>query len=164
MGFSWQECWSGLPWPPPGDLPSPGTEPPSLMSPAVAGGFFTISIVVVAVVIQLPNYVWHFETLWTAACQASLSYTISRSLPKLMSIALVIPSSHPILSCPLLLLPSIFPSIRVFSNMSAVLIRWPKYWRFSFSISPSNKYSGLTSLKIDWFDLLAVQGIFRSLL
>ena len=146
MGFSWQECWSGLPWPPPGDLPSPGIEPPSLMSPAVAGGFFTISIVVVAVVIQLPNYVWHFETLWTAACQASLSHTISRSLPKLMSIALVIPSSCFILWCPLLLWLSIFPSIRDFSSELAVHIRWPKYWSFSFSISPSNEYSGFISL------------------
>ena len=146
MGFSWQECWSGLPWPPPGDLPSPGIEPPSLMSPAVAGGFFTISIVVVAVVIQLPNYVWHFATLWTAACQASLSHTISRSLPKLMSIALVIPSSRFILWCPLLLWLSIFPSIRDFSSELAVHIRWPKYWSFSFSISPSNEYSGFISL------------------
>ena len=146
MGFSWQECWSGLPWPPPGDLPSPGIEPPSLMSPAVAGGFFTISIVVVAVVIQLPNYVWHFETLWTAACQASLSHTLSRSLPKLMSIALVIPSSCFILWCPLLLWLSIFPSIRDFSSELAVHIRWPKYWSFSFSISPSNEYSGFISL------------------
>ena len=92
------------------------------------------------------------------AHQASLSLTISQSLPKFIFIASVMPSSHLILWCPLLLLPSIFPSIWVFSNESAVHIRWPKYWSFSFSISPSTKYSGLISLKIDWFDLLAVQG------
>ena len=85
-------------------------------------------------------------------------------LPKFMSIELVIPSNHLILCCPLLLLPSIFPSIRVFSNESAVQTRWPKYWSFSFSFSPSNEYSGLISYKIDWFDLLAVQGILKSLL
>ena len=85
-------------------------------------------------------------------------------LPKFMSIELVMPSNHLILCCPLLLLPSIFPSIRVFSNESAVQIRWPKYWSFSFSFSPSNEYSGLISYKIDWFDLLAVQGILKSLL
>ena len=93
----------------------------------------------------------------------SLSLTVSWSLPKFMSIALVIPSSHLILWHPLLLLPSIFPSIRDFSNELAVHIRWPKYWNFSFSISTSNKYSGLISFKIDWFDLLAVQGTPKSL-
>ena len=101
---------------------------------------------------------------WTAAHQASLSLAISWSLPKFMSIALMMPSRHLILWCPLLLLPSVFPSIRDFSSESAVRIRWPKYWSFSFSISPSNEYSGLISLKIDWFDLLAVQGTLRSLL
>ena len=101
---------------------------------------------------------------WTAACQASLSLIISQSLPKFMSIALVMPPSHFILWCPLLLLPSVFSSSRDFSNESAVLIRWSKYWSFSINISPSNKYSGLMSLRIDWFDLLAVQGTFRSLL
>ena len=99
---------------------------------------------------------------WTAAHQASLSLTVSWSLPKFMSTALVMPSSHFILWYPLLLLPSIFPSIRDYSNESAVRIRWPKYWSFSFSISPSNEYSGLISLKIDWFDLLAVQGTLKS--
>ena len=113
---------------------------------------------------QLPSHVQLFATPWTAARQASLSYTISWSLPKFMSIALVMPSNHLILCCPLLLLPSIFTSIRVFSNESALHIRESKYWSFSFSISPSNEYSGLISLKIDWFDLLAVQGTFRSLL
>ena len=100
---------------------------------------------------------------WTAAYQASLSFTISQSLLKLISIESMMPSNNLILCCPLLLLPSIFPSIRVFSNESALHIRWPKYWSFSF-ISPSNEYSGLISFKIDWFDLLAVQGTLKSLL
>ena len=103
-------------------------------------------------------------TSQTAACQASLSITSSQNLLKLMSIALVMPSNHLILCRPLLLLPSNFPSIRVFSNESALHIRWPKYWNFSFSISPSNEYSGLISFKIDWLDLLAVQGTLKSLL
>ena len=108
-------------------------------------------------VVQSPSCVQLFVTPWTAACQAFLSLTISWSLPKFMSIALVMPPIHLILWCPPLL-PSVFPSIWVFSSESAVHIRWPKYWSFSFSISPSNKYSGLISLKINWFDLLAVQG------
>ena len=99
-----------------------------------------------------------------AACQASLSFTISQSLPKLMSIESVMPSNYLILCHPLLLLPSIFPSIRVFSSEPALSIRWPKYWRFSFSISPSNEYSGLISFTIDWFDLFAVQETLKSLL
>ena len=105
-------------------------------------------------------------TPWTAASQASLSITNSWSSPKLMSIELVVPSSHFILCHPLLLLSSIFPSIsiRVFSNKSALLIRWPKYWSFNFSISPFNKYSGLSSFRIDWFDPLAVQGTLKGLL
>ena len=107
--------------------------------------------------------VWLFATPWTAACQASLSITNSRSLVKFMSIKLVISSNHLILCCPLLLLPSIFPSIRVFSNESALCIRWPKYWSFSFNISPSNEHSGLLSFRMDWFDLLAVQGTLKSL-
>ena len=98
---------------------------------------------------------------WTAAGQASLSFIISQSLFKLMSIASVMPSNYLILCHPLLLLPSIFPSIRVFSNESALCIRWPKFWSFSFSISPSNEYSRLISFRIDWFDLLAVQGTPR---
>ena len=100
-------------------------------------------------------------TPWTATCQASLSITNSQSLLKLMSIESVMPSNHLILFCPLLL-PSIFPSIRVFSNESAVHIRWPKYWSLSFSISPSNEYSGLISFRMDWLDLLAVQGTLKS--
>ena len=114
------------------------------------------------VVAQWSSCVQLFATLWTAAHQASLSLTISRSLPKFMSIALVMPSSHLILWCPLLLLPSIFPSLRDFSNESAVYCRWPKYWSFSFSISSSNEYSGLISLKTDWFDLPAVQPLWPS--
>ena len=103
-------------------------------------------------------------TPWTAALQASLSFTISQSLLKLMSIESVTPSNHLILCHPLLLLPSIFPSIRVFSNELTFCIRWLKYWSFSFSISPSNEYSGLIYFKMDWLDLLAVQGTLKSLL
>ena len=103
-------------------------------------------------------------TPWTATHQASLSITISRSLLKLMSIKLVMPSNHVILCCPLLLPPSVFPSIRVFSSESVLHIRWPKYCSFSFSISPSSEYSGLISFRMDWLDLLAVQGILNSLL
>ena len=102
-------------------------------------------------------------TSWTAAYQASLSITNSQSLPKLMSIESVMPSSHLILCHPLLLPPSIFPSIRVFSNESVLCIRWPKYWSFSFTISPSNEYSRLISFRMDWLDLLAVQGTLKSL-
>ena len=97
-----------------------------------------------------------FATPWTAACQASLSITNSQSLLKLMSIESVMPSNHLILCHPLVLPPSIFPSIRVFSSESILCIRWPEYWSFSFSISPSNEYSGLISFRIDWFDLLAL--------
>ena len=103
-------------------------------------------------------------TPWTAACQASLSITNSQSLLKLMSIESVMPSSHLILCCPLLLPPSVFPNIRVFSNESLLRIRWSKYWSFSFSISPSNEYPGLICLRMDWLDLPAVQGTLKSLL
>ena len=105
-----------------------------------------------------------FATPWTAARQASLSFTISKSLLKLVSIQSVIPSNHLILCHPLLLLPSTFPSIRVFSNKSALHIRWPKHWSFSFSISPSNEYSGLISFRMDRLDLLAVQRTLKGLL
>ena len=111
----------------------------------------------VAVVVQLLSRVRLFVTPWTAARQASLFFTISQSLLKLMSTESVVPSNHLILCHPLLLLPSIFLSIRAFSNESALRIRWPKYFSFSFSISPSNEYSGLISFRIDWFDLLAIQ-------
>ena len=105
-----------------------------------------------------------FGAPWTAACQASLSITNSRSLLKLMSIESVMPSNHLILCRPLFLPPSIFPSIKVFSNESAIRIRWPKYWSFSFSISPSNEHPGLISFRMDWLDVPEVQGILKSLL
>ena len=114
--------------------------------------------------VQSLSRVWLFATPWIVACQASLSSTISRSSLRLTSIKSVMPSSHLILCCPLLLLPPIPPSIRVFSNESALLIRWPKYWSFSFSISPSNEHLGLISFRLDWLDLLAVQGTLKSLL
>ena len=114
--------------------------------------------------VQLLSRVRLFLTPWTAAHQASLSLTISWSLLKLMSIESVMPSNHLILCCPLLLLPSIFPSIRVFSNESALRMRWPKYWSFSFNISRSNEHSGLISFRMDWLDLLAVQVTLKSLL
>ena len=114
--------------------------------------------------VQSLSRIWLFVTPWTAACQASLSITNSWSLLKLMYIELVMPSNHHILCLPLFLLLSIFPSIRVFSNESILCIRWPKYWSFSFSSSPSNEYSGLISFRMDWLDLLAVQGTLKSLL
>ena len=114
--------------------------------------------------VQSLSHLRLFVTPWTAAHQTSLSITNSWGLLKLMSIELVMPSSHLILCHPLLLAPSIFPSIRVFSNESVLDIRWPKYWSFSFSLSPSNQYSGLTSIKMDWLDLLSVQGTLKSLL
>ena len=115
------------------------------------------------IVVQSLSHVQLFATPWTAAWQASLSFTISWSLLKLMSIGLVMPSNHLFVCHPLLFLPSIFPSIRVFSNEMALHIRWPKYWSFSFSISSSNDYSGLISFRIDWFDPLAVWGTLKSL-
>ena len=118
---------------------------------------------VVVVVFQLLTCVQLFATPWTAARQASLS-TISWSLLRLMSIESAMPSNHLTLCHPLLLLPSVFPSIRVFFSESVLHIRWPKYWSFSFSISPSNEYSGLFSFRIDWLDLLVVQGTLKSLL
>ena len=129
----------------------------------MAGLEHILYIFVVAVVKSLSQFQLS-ETPWTTACQASLSFTISLSLLKLTSIEWVMPSNHFILCRPILLLPSIFPSIRVFSNESALCIMWPKYWSFSFSISSSNEYSGLISFRIVWFDLLAVQGTLKSLL
>ena len=114
--------------------------------------------------VQSLSHVGHFATPWTVERHTSLSNTNSQSLHKLMSIELVMPSNHLILCHPLLLLASIFPSIRVFSNESAVHIKWPEYWSFSFSISPSNKHPGLISFRMDWFDLIAVQGTLKSLL
>ena len=114
--------------------------------------------------VQLLSCVRLFATPWTAACQASLSITNSRSLLNFMSIKSVMPSNHLLLCHPLPFLPSIFPSIRVFSKESVLRIRWPKYWSFSFSISPSNEQSGLISFRMDWLDLLGVQGTLKSLL
>ena len=114
--------------------------------------------------IHLLSHVQLFAIPWTEVHQASLSITNSRSLLKLMSIESALPSNHLILGHPLLLLPSVFPSIRVFSNESALHIRWPKYWSFSYNISPSNEHSRLISFRIDWLDLLAVQGTLKSLL
>ena len=119
---------------------------------------------IVAVVVQSLSHVQLFVTPWTAECQAFLAFTISQSLLKLMPIELVKASNHLILCHPLLLLPSIFLSIRVSSNKLGLHIRWPKYWSFSLTISPSNEYSGLISFRIDWFDLLAFQGTLKSIL
>ena len=116
------------------------------------------------IVVQSFSHVWLFVTPWTAACQVSLSFTIFWNLLKFMSIELVMSPNHFILCHLLLFLPSIFPSIRVFSNEMALRIRWPKYWSFSFSISSSNDYSGLISFRIDWFDRLPVWGTLKSLL
>ena len=117
----------------------------------------------IVVVVQSLSLLQLFVTTWTAAHQASLPFTISRSLLKLMSIESMMLPNHLILCHPLLLLPSVFPNIRVFSDEPALRIRWPKYWSFSFSISPSNEYSGLISFRIDWFVLLAVQRTLKSL-
>ena len=128
---------------------------------------FTLNIVcleIQSIVVWSLSCIWLFVTPWTVACQATLSFTVSWSLLKFMSIESVMPSSHLVLCHPLLLLPSIFPSIRVFSHETVLRIRWPKYWSFSFSISPSDEYSGLMSFRIDWFDLLAVQGTLKSIL
>ena len=121
-------------------------------------------LVSAAIVIQSLIHFWLFVTPCTAACQASLYIAISWSLLKLMSIESVMPSNHLILCRPFLLQPSIFPSIMVFSNESVLLTRWPNYWSFSFSISPSNEYSGLISFRMDWLDILVVQGTLKSLL
>ena len=125
---------------------------------------FTLNLHEFSSVAQSLSRVQLFETPWTAACQASLSITNSQSLPKLMSIEFLMPSNYLILCCPLLLPPSIFPSIRVFSNESALRITWPKYWSFSFSISPTKDYSGLIFFRMNWLNLLPVQGTFKSLL
>ena len=150
LGFHGQLCWL---W----TLPS--LSPPWNMKPLP---YFPHGIQFSSV--QSLSRVRLFATPWTAAHQASLSITSSQSLLKLMSIESVMPLNHLYLCCPLFLLPSIFPSIRVFSNESVLHISWPKYWSFSFSISLSNGYSGLISFRMDWWDLLAVQGTLKSLL
>ena len=166
MGLSRQEDWSGVPCPPPGDLPDPGIEPISHMSPALAGGFFTTSATWEAPLMfssgQSLSRVQLFATPWITARQASLSITNSRSSLRLTSIKSVMSSSHLILCRPLLLLPPILPSIRVFSNESTLRMRWPKYWSFSFNIIPSKEIPGLISFRMDWLDLLALQGTLKS--
>ena len=119
---------------------------------------------IVSFVVQSLSHIWLFVTPWTTECQVSLSFNISWSLPKLKSIESVMPSNHLILCRPLFLPPSISPSIRVFSNESALHVRWPKYWSFSFNISPSNEHPGLISFRMDWLDFPAVQGTLKSLL
>ena len=169
MGSSRQEYWSRLPCAPPRDLPNSGTKPISL---ALAGGFFAISVKWEApkdVSVQFSSFqslshIWLFATPWAAAHQDSLSITNSRSSLKLTSIDSVMPSSYLILCRPLFLLPPIPPSIRVFSNESALRMRWPKYWSFSFSIIPSKKQPGMISFRMNWLDVLAIQGTLRSLL
>ena len=125
---------------------------------------FVGSLIVQSSSVQWLSHVRLFANWWTTAPQDSLSITNLRSLLKLMSIELVVPSTHLVLCRPLLLPPSIFPSIRVFSSESVLHIRWPEYWSFSFSISPSNEYSGLISFRLDWLDLLAAQGTLKRLL
>ena len=135
--------------------------PAAAVSIRLSSAFVSPLLLCRRAIVQAPRHGQLFTTPWTTARQASLSFTISWNLPKFMSIASVI---HLILCRSFLLLPSIFPNVRVFSNESAVRIRWPKYWSFSFSISPYNKYSGLISFRIDWLDLLTVQGTLKSFL
>ena len=149
--------------------PSPSLTVPASPSSTSSSLFLPCKLVLqyhfsAAVVVRSLSCVQLFATPWTAAHQSSLSFTISRSLFKRMPIESVMPSNHLILCHPLLLLPSVFPSIRVFSKELALQIKWPKYWSFSFSISLSKEYSGLISFRIDWFDVLAVQGTLKSLL
>ena len=170
MGFSRQEYWSRLPFPSPGNLPNSGIEPRSpafqadvlTSEPPGKPNLFKGLMLLFVKLVQPLSHIWLFVTPWTAACQAALSFTISQTLLKLTSTESVIPSNHLVPCRPLLLPPSTFAGI--FSNESALRIRWPKYWSFSFSISPSNEHSGLISLRIDWFDLFAVQGTLESLL
>ena len=133
-------------------------QPSEIQNPPLFRSFFQFSS------IQSLSRVWLFATQWTTAHQASLSITNSRNPPKLLSNESVMPSNHLIFCCPLLFLPSVFPSIRVFSNESALCIRWPKYWSFGFNVSASNEQPGLISFRMDWLDLPAVQGTLKSLL
>ena len=173
MRFSRQEYWSGLPCPSLRDLPNPGINQPLLRLQHWQAGSLPLALLGKPSDLRklyqfssfhLLNCVQVFATPCTAARQASLSITNFQSLIKLMFIESVMPSNHFILCRLLLLLPSVFLSSKVFSNYSVLCIRWPKYWRFSFRISPSNEYSGLISFRIDWFNLLAVQGTLKSLL
>ena len=163
MEFSRQEYQSGLSFP----SRCSGRTRISCVFSILAGEFFTTEPPgkpSCSCSVQLLSPVRLFATPWTVACQGSLSITNSQSLHKLMSIESVMPSNHLIFCRPLLLPPSVFPSISVFSKELILCIRWPKYWSFSFSISPSNEYSGLISFRSDWLDLLAVQGTLKSLL
>ena len=167
MGFPRQEYWSGLPFPSPGDLLDPGIK---LTSPALGGWLFTTEPPRRPIInyqfssVQFSRSILSDSaTPWITARQASLSITNPQNLLKLMSIESVMQYNHLMLCCPLLLLPSVFPSLRVFPSESVLHIRWPEYWSFNFSISPSNEYSGLISFWIDWFDLLAVQGTLKIL-
>ena len=167
-GSSRQEYWSESPCPLPRDLPSKGSNPCLLSLLHLQAGSLLLAppgkLNNNNQSVQSLSHVWLFVTPWTAAHQASLSITNSQSPPKPMSIESVMPSNHLILCCPLLLLPSIFPRIRVFSNESVLHMRWPKYWSFSFSISPSNEHPELISFRMHCLDLLAVQGTLKSLL
>ena len=184
MEFSRPEYWSELLFPSPGDLPNPGIKPrsPTLQAdslPAKPQGkpFFICyhSVVHQALLSMefsrqeywsgsISSVAQSHQTLCDPMDCSTPGFPIHHQLDQLMSIELVMPSNHLILCCPLLLLTSVFPSVRVFSNESVLCIRWTKYWSFSFSISPSNEYSGLTSFRMDWLDLLAVQGTLKSLL
>ena len=179
MEFSRQEYWSGLPFPSPTEWYTSPYWVGICIIPTVFKKNISWKKIIIGFLwenrrewegtntccnsVWSLSHVWLFATPWTAACQASLSITNSWSLLKLMSIEPVMPSNCLILCRPLLLLPSVFPSIRVFSNESVLCIRWPQYCNFSLSISPSNEYAGLISFRIDWFDLLAVQGTLKSL-
>ena len=161
MGFSTQEYSNGLPFPPLGDLPHPGIKPVSPASSALAGRFFTTASQGCCCSVAKSR-----PTLSNPMDCSTPGFPVHHHLPefaKIMSTDAVMSSNHLILCYLLLLLPSIFPSIRVFSKESALCIRWPKYWSFSFSISPSSKHSGLISFRIEWFDLLAIQGTLQSL-
>ena len=170
MGFPRQEYWSGFPRPPTGDFPDTGIKPTSSASPSLQAYFIYCwatgeahTCMYVSPVLSL-SHVRLFATPWIVARQASLSITNSWTSLRLTSIKSVMPSSHLILCRPLLLLPPIPPSIRVFSNESTLCMRWPKYWSFSFSIIPSKEIPGLISFRMDWMDLLAVPGTLKSLL
>ena len=162
MELSRPEYWSGLLFPSPGDLPKSGTKPRSHTSQANYLPYEQPGKPISSV--QSLSCVQLFVTPWTAPHQASLSITNSRSSPKLMSLESAMPSSHLISCCPFLLLPAIPHRVRVFSNDSTLRMRWPKYWSFSFSISPSKEHPGLISFRMDWLDLLAVHGTLKSLL
>ena len=170
VGFSRQECWSGLPCLPWGDLPNLETEPHLPVSPALQAYYLSLAPPGKPIThdqfssVQSLSRFQLLVTPWTAARRASLSITNCWSLLKLMSIESVMPSNHLILCHPFLLLPSIFPSNRVFSNESVLHIRWPKYWSFSFSISLSSEYSGLISSRMDLLDLFAALGTLKGLL